>query len=159
MRPDKPAIVAALRAALSDELGALERVAAMSRDEAGSEETKSEGKYDTRATEASYLARGLAMRIAELRQIVAWFEVFDAERPMDPPVAQTGALLRLEGAPDELLFLAPVGGGRVSVAGLTVKIISPSSPLGAALAELEAGDAAEVETPRGQVTREILEIW
>ena len=159
MRPDKAAIVAALRAALSDELGALERVAAMSRDEAGSEETKSEGKYDTRATEASYLARGLAKRIAELRQIVAWFEVFDAERPVDPAVAQTGALVRLEGAADELLFLAPVGGGRVSVAGWSVTIISPSSPLGAALAELEAGDAAEVETPRGPVTREILGIW
>lgn len=159
MTPSKPAVVSALRHALAEELAALERVAAMSRDEAGSDETKSEGQYDTRATEASYLARGLAFRIAELRQIGAWFAVFDAGRPLDRPVVQTGALLRLEGGADELLFLAPVGGGRVKVGPWTVKIISPSSPLGQALAELEEGDAAEVDTPRGLVTREILGIW
>ncbi len=55
---DKNTVVEAFRTVLTEELSAVERVAAMARDEVSSEETKQEGKYDTRATEASYLARG-----------------------------------------------------------------------------------------------------
>ena len=64
---NKVAAIEAFRASLSTELDAVERVAAMARDEASSAETKQEGKYDTRATEASYLARGQAERIVALR--------------------------------------------------------------------------------------------
>lgn len=159
MVPSKPVIVQALRLALGDELEAMERVAAMSRDEAGSEETRSEGQYDTRATEASYLARGLAFRILELRRLVGWFDGFDAEAPLDPPSVQIGALVALGGGGDELLFMAPSGGGRVSAGGYQVRVISPSSPLGEALMTLERGDVLEVETPRGPLEREVLNIW
>lgn len=157
MPPPKAEILAALRARLGEELAALERVAAMSRDEATSEQTRAEGKYDTRATEASYLAHGLSLRIAELRQISAWFALGDAEAARTS--ASVGALVSLEGSATELLFLAPVGGGRVSAAGYTVTVISPASPLGRALAGLEAGDAVEVDTPRGTQVREILGVW
>ena len=51
--PPKADILLALRKTLADELATLERVAAMSRDEAISEETRSENDFDTRATEAS----------------------------------------------------------------------------------------------------------
>lgn len=158
MRPNKVEIINALRAGLADELASLERVAAMSREDAVSEESKSENEYDTRSTEASYLARGLGRRIKELRQVVAWFEVFDARKPLVPLVVQTGALVQLDGASEELLFLAPVGGGRYKAGPWTVQIVSPSSPLGEALCELAAGDEAEFDTPRGLVTREILSV-
>lgn len=156
MNPDKALIVQALYRSMAEELDSLERVAAMSRDEVGSDQTKAEGKYDTRSTEASYLARGLAFRIADLRQIVAWFALFESRKT---DVVEAGALLQLEGSGDELLFMAPVGGGRVRVGDWMIKIISPSAPLGEALAELKAGDEAEVETPRGIISREILGIW
>lgn len=159
MRPDKSEVIAALRRTLGEELAAMERVAAMSRDEAGSDETKSEGQYDTRATEASYLARGLAFRIVELRRLLGWFELFDPTKPLSPPSARIGALVALEDAGDELHFLAPMGGGRVQAGGQRVNVISPSSPLGAALIGLEAGDVVEVETPRGLMEREILGVW
>ena len=36
--------------------------------------------------------------------------------------------------------MAPIGGGRGSVDGTTVLVISPSAPLGEAMVELEADD-------------------
>ena len=64
----KDAIDALLKT-VSAELAALESIASEARDEATSSETKAEGKYDTRATEASYLARGQAWRIVELKRL------------------------------------------------------------------------------------------
>lgn len=157
MTPDKPLLLAAVRGALSTELAALERVAAQAVDEASNEETRSEGEYDTRATEASYLARGLAKRITALRQLVAWFGEFDPSKALASSGVQVGALVELDG--DELLFMAPAGGGIVEAGGKKVKLISRSSPLGAALLGLEVGDAVEVDTPRGVVEREIVGVW
>lgn len=153
--PTRVAVVAALRESLREELAAVESVAAMARDEVSSEETRSEGKYDTRATEASYLARGQAWRVAALRRQLAWAEVFDPERPLSPPVVQVGALVQLLGEREEWVFVAPVGGANLDVGGVTVKVISPASPLGQAISELEAGEAAEVDTPRGLVELEV----
>lgn len=151
----KDRVIQALRDKLASELQAVESVAAATRSEVGSDETRQEGKYDTRATEASYLARGQAWRIAELRQLVAWFGAVEA-RPMD--VARVGALVEIEGPRTELLFIAPVGGAKVQVDGRTVRVISTASPLGSALAELEEGDGFEVATPRGTVDYEVLSV-
>ena len=152
----KAEVVAALRKALREELESVERVAAMARDEATSDETRQEGKYDTRATEASYLARGQAWRVLELRQLVGWIERFDPTRPVT--VAGVGALIEAEGARRVLFLMAPIGGASVVVGGQKVRVISPSSPLGAAISDLEAGDVAEVDSPRGVTEYEILSI-
>lgn len=156
--PHRVAVIEALRATLSQELAAIERVAAMARDEASNSETKAEGKYDTRATEASYLARGQAWRVAELRRQVAWFHALDASRPLNPPVVQVGALVQVEGRRQEWMFVAPVGGTSVTVGEHMVRVISPSSPLGKAMGDLEAGDGFEVETPKGLLEYEVLEV-
>jgi transcription elongation GreA/GreB family factor len=156
MRPTKQAVVAALRETLNTERMAVEAVAAMARDEASSAETRAEGKYDTRATEASYLARGQAWRVAELRQLAAWYQLFDPSQPLHPPSAQVGALVEVDGPRRELLFIAPVGGGRVEVDGVSVRVISPSSPMGEGLLELEAGDEFEVEGAAGPIQYRIL---
>jgi len=156
MKPTKIEVVAALRAALRAELESVERVAAMARDEATSSETRSDGKYDTRSTEASYLARGQAWRVVELRQLVGWIERFDASRATE--VAQVGALIEAEGARRVLFLMAPIGGASVEVGGQKVRVISPSSPLGQAICDLEEGDVAEVESPRGVTEYAILSI-
>lgn len=154
--PDKAAVVAALRAALEAELAAVQAVAAMARDEVGSDQSKAEGKYDTRATEASYLARGQAWRIDELQRLHAWFEVLV---PSPRAVVEVGALVELVGPRRDLVFLAPVGGASAPVEGRTVRVISPSSPLGQAMAELQVGDGFEVDSPTGEVSWEIAGIW
>jgi transcription elongation GreA/GreB family factor len=154
--PDKTAVVACIQAELGTELEAFERVAAATRSEVGSDETRQEGQYDTRATEASYLARGQARRIAQLRRVMAWLEAFDPSLPLEPALVQVGALVALDGHRRELLFVAPVGGGRVQVGPHTVQIVSPSGPMGRAMAELELGDGFEVDSPRGVLDYEIV---
>jgi len=153
MLPDKSAVVAALNAQTRASLAGVEAVAEAARKDVGSDETRQEGKYDTRSTEASYLARGQAWRVAELRRLVAWYEAFQAS-PLD--VVQVGALVLLEG--DDAVFLAPVGGGSVQVDDRTIRIVSPSSPMGAALADLEAGDVLQFESPRGRVELEVIAV-
>lgn len=148
----------ALLQTVATELHALESIASEARDEATSSETKAEGKYDTRATEAAYLARGQSWRIVELKRLLAWFETFDSSRVLTDPVVQVGTLVEISGTRQELVFLAPIGGTRTEVGGRTLRVISPASPLGEAMVELEVGDAFEVESPRGQLAYEITAI-
>ena len=151
--------VEALVVRLREELDALERVAAVTREEVGSAETKQEGKYDTRSTEASYLARGQAWRIAELRQLLAWFGNLDVGVTFES--AEMGSLVvvqRDESDDEELLLVAPVGGLKTSVDGERVAVVSRSSPLGEALFGLCEGDDFEVESPRGPVPWELLSV-
>lgn len=150
----KTAVCQAILAELSTELEAVERVAAMARDEVSSAETKQEGKYDTRATEASYLARGQAWRVAELRRMVAWFRVFDAS--VGRTEIGVGSLVCLDGPRRTWVFVAPVGGPKVHVDGETVRLVSPRSPLGRAMADLEADDVFEVDGPKGRVGWEVV---
>ena len=112
----------------------VEAGASMATSEATHSEARSEGKYDTRSTEASYLARGQAERIAVLRRELAWFEAQLHESRVP--------LLQLwEGGAARWVLLAPVAGGRrVSVDGQEVVVVTPASPLGEALAEAEPGD-------------------
>jgi transcription elongation GreA/GreB family factor len=153
LQMNKTKIIAAIRTALVESLDAVERTAAMARDETTSGETRSEGKYDTRATEASYLARGQAKRIEDLRHQVAWFTQVGEGTPTTR--VGPGALVSLEGDQQDTVYLAPVGGTQVEVEGLVVRVISLASPLGKAMAGLTAGDGFEVETPRGRLDLEI----
>jgi transcription elongation GreA/GreB family factor len=147
--------ISAICLKVAAELEALESLASDARDEATSAETKTEGKYDTRATEASYLARGQAWRIVELRRLLAWLEFLEPNPDLGASVVQVGALVEISGARQELIFLAPIGGGKAEVDGHTVRVISPASPLGKAMTELEVGDAFEIESPRGTLEYEI----
>jgi len=164
MSPSRPPIakarvVATLLAQAQRELDGMEAVAEASRDEATNSETKAEGKYDTRATEASYLARGQAWRIVALRKQVAWLSSDAPLRDLPEPVVQVGALVTVSGTRTEVLFVAPIGGGRVDVDGHTVLVISPSAPLGEAMVELETEDTFEVDSPRGLLNYTITAIW
>ena len=101
---DRTIAIHAVMATLDEALDAVERTAAMARDEVASEETKPEGKYDTRATEASYLARGQAWRVAALRRLRAWFDTLDPNRA--PEVVTVGSLVSLSGPRAGWVFVA-----------------------------------------------------
>jgi transcription elongation GreA/GreB family factor len=111
------------------------------------EDAKSEGDKDMRATEASYVARGQAMRVEALDADVAKVaalrpRVFEAESPI-----ALGALVTIEerGA-KRLVLIAPAGGGiKLASAGQAVHVVTPSSPLGRALVGARAGDDVSLE--------------
>ena len=128
-------------------LEAAERAQAIATDEATSDESKAEGKYDTRATEASYLARGQPERVVQLRDLVVWYGSLDASRRLK--TVQLGALVGLDGEQPQVLFVGPVGGSRVTVEGVEIKTISLASPLGRALRGLSDGDELTYQTPSG----------
>jgi len=152
MNPSKTVAREALREAIQGELDAVERVAAMARDEVSSAETQQEGKYDTRATEASYLARGQAWRVAALRRLRAWFDL-PAPPVEEQGVIAVGSLTRLSrNGQATLVLVLPAGGATTELDGEVLRGISPQAPLGAALLGLEAGDVVEVETPGGVQT-------
>lgn len=152
---DRCEVVEALRAQLREELAAVAQITAMARDEATGGESRAEGKYDTRATEASYLAAGQGERLASTRQLAAWVSTLPLQ--LAPQAADVGVFvcIALDDRPQWVL-LAPDGGRSVTVGGTRVALVSERSPLGSILRGLEVGDGEEVESPGGVQEVEVL---
>ena len=153
---DKRALLAVLLSEVERDRDALMRRQRDTAAGATHEECRSEHAKDTRATEQSYLARGLAERVEALEQtarVLAGLEPTDFA-PSDP-VGVT-ALVRIEEEDGEgsdlpvIWWLLPVAGGRtLGFEGQTLRIVTPAAPLGRALIGLAAGDEASFRSPRG----------
>jgi transcription elongation GreA/GreB family factor len=159
--PDKPRLLEAIRTVVRDDLKALLRVTADARDEATGTESKAENQYDTRATEASYLAAGQGKRLLSLRALAEWLDQLDGAPVMS--VVGPGALVALvrDDGPPGWLLVCPSGisgGLTVEVDGTPVQVVSIDSPLGGVLDGLRAGDAEEVDTPRGAQVLEVVAV-
>jgi len=162
---DKSRLLGALRARVAADREALER---RQRDaQAGSthEESRAEHAKDTRATEQSYLARGLADRVEELARTAAALDALPLKRfAPDDPIAIT-ALVVLESEGDESecerqiwWLVAGAGGFELEESGVTVRTATPVSPVGRALLGLQTGDEGIWRTPRGERRFEVLEV-
>lgn len=140
----KIALKAELIEQLMLDLGTLERAQFAVQQAATHEEAKPENDKDTRALEQSYLARGQARRVLELRTALSRIEgmrlrAFSAGQPI-----ALGALVVVEaGDQRQSIFLAPEGGGRRLLAG-SVQVVTPESPLGRALLGKFVGDECTV---------------
>ncbi len=149
---DKAALKTELLAALTRTLDALEQAHADAAEGATHAEAKPENDKDTRAIEASYLARGQAMRVEALRTGVAALKAMPTTALSDDTV-MLGALVEVEEAESTLrFFLAPEGGGSKLARG-TVQVVTPSSPLGQAL--LGRGEGESFELTLGGRKREL----
>jgi hypothetical protein len=147
--PTRSDALAAIILALRESVATLEAQAASARDEATSDESKQESKYDTRAIEAGYLAGAQSRRmlavVSDLKRFVGLSSLSTESGIVDGPslvcVAKTGAQ-------PQYFFLGPGAAGlKVEVANSRVMVITPSAPLGKALLGAEVGD----ETPFGEV--------
>ncbi|MFZ9886880.1 MAG: GreA/GreB family elongation factor [Myxococcota bacterium] len=159
--PAKPAVLAALLRQLEQDLEAAKEAQRTVSEGATHEESRPENDKDTRALEASYLARGLAQRVADIAAALAAARGL-SERALAPgaPVG-AGTLVTLEDDEGELalVFLVPLGGGaRLQVAGHEVKVVSPHAPLGEALLGRHVGDDVELRTPRGPRELVVMEV-
>ena len=142
----------ALKVALIDELlqrvradlATLERAHQAAMEGATHTEAKPENDKDTRALEQSYLARGQARRVEDLRAALAALQGMPV-RVFSPEDAITlGVLVTVEEADKELkLLVAPHGGGARLLQG-SVQVVTPQSPLGEALVGKRRGDCCEV---------------
>lgn len=130
--------------ALKNELAQAEATYKKTREGATHEEAKPENDKDTRALEQSYLARGQASRVEDLRVAIADVEAMPIkDGPEDRPAA-LGVVLDVEDDEEKrtTYFMAPHGGGTKLQGG--VQVITPKAPLGRALLGKRAGDETEI---------------
>jgi transcription elongation GreA/GreB family factor len=145
-----------LRAAILEELKAelarQTKAAELARDEAISEESQPENKWDTHSQEAAYLAEGQARLVLEVGQSIALFQnlALPAFNPGDQ--IALGAVVGLQnGRETSWYFVGPRAGGiEVVVGGRKVLVVTPQSPLGRQLVGKRAGDEV---MPPGTVTQ------
>lgn len=134
----REAILQQLRA----ELALQTRAAELARDEAISEESRPENKWDTHSQEAAYLAEGQAKLASEVQASIELYSVLPmpAFGPYD--AIALGALVRLEaGGKVASYFLGPRAGGlELTSDGERILILTPLAPLGRLLVGKRAGD-------------------
>jgi len=118
---------------------------------ATADENIAENKYDTLGLEASYLAQGQAQRVAECEEDMAAYKSLKVEDFSEIKPISFGALIHVvdEQGLEQYLFLGPKAGGLSFryVDGpdqKDIKIITPSSPIGAALLKREVGEEIEL---------------
>jgi transcription elongation GreA/GreB family factor len=155
-RPSKADLKQELLAALQAQLTALELAHQATIAGATHAEAKPENDKDTRALEQTYLARGQAARVEEARLelLAAGGLVVKAAAP-NAPVALGCLAVVAQDDDEKMFYLAPAGGG-LALAGGKVQVLTPKSPLGAALLGKSAGDGAEVKLGGKLRTMEIL---
>lgn len=113
-------------------------------------EAKAETKWDTCGLEQSYLARGLAKQFETLAQQVEALRTFKPVSFADQPIG-FGALIEIEmDGHRDLFFLLDCGGGtEVTVDGREITVITPESPVGAALMGKVPGDRYSIGAGSG----------
>ncbi len=148
-RPDKQALIDALREKLVDELRTVRESQQAAQNGAIHEETRQEDPKDTRAIEAQYVARGFAERVEDLQASLAVLSRIrlDSFGPEDP--VGLSALVGIhDGDREKVYFVVPVAGGEtLDVESTTVLTLTPSSPLGAALCGKQVDDEIELQLP------------
>jgi transcription elongation GreA/GreB family factor len=141
----KQALKEELLRVLRAELSQGERAHESTREGATHEEAKPENDKDTRALEQSYLARGQAQRVEELRLAVAEVATMPLRAFAEGQPVALGALVSAdEDGATRVLFLAPHGGG-AALAGGQVQVVTPKSPLGRALLGKQSDDECVVQ--------------
>lgn len=142
---NKSALCAAILEQLRRDLATQTRAAELARDEAISEESRPENKWDTHSQEAAYLAEGQAKLAGEIGASIEIYSTLPLpDFGPDDPIA-LGAVVELGGAgaarPPACYFLGPRAGGiEVSVDGRTILVLTPQSPLGRQLLGKRVGD-------------------
>lgn len=140
---DKSVLRDAILRRLEADLALQTAAALTSRDEATSEESKPENKYDMHSQEAAYLAEGQARLVAELREALTHFATLPLPGFGPDDAIALGALITLTADGRAIrYFLGPRSGGtEVEVEGLSVLVITPASPLGRQVLGRKRGDS------------------
>lgn len=158
---DKKEIVAALQARLAATLESLTAAQKTVQSGATHPEARQEHPKDTRSTEAGYLARGLAERVETLRDGIRALALMPVRDFAAGDMASPGALVTIadDDGDEALYLLAPAGGGeKLQVAECSILVLTPQSPLGAAIAGKRCGDAVEVDLPSGRLRAEVTHV-
>jgi transcription elongation GreA/GreB family factor len=160
MTIDKSALRAAILRQLQADLALQTRAAQLARDEATSEESRAENKYDTRGQEAAYLAEGQARLAVEIEASIAAYSVLPLPVFGAGDRLALGAVVRLGDPPrDSWYFVGPHAGGlELNLGEKKILVITPLSPLGRQLLGKQVGDAVQAPGRGAAVSLRIAEI-
>lgn len=149
--PQKSALKEAVLAALVRQFDTLMAAASSARAGATDGESRSEGKYDTRSTEANYLADGQARQAELVGQGIASIEALEFRDFAAGEAAGMGALVEVKMGRERIWFLlAPAAGGlEVVVDGVEVTVVTPQAPLGGQL--MGARPGSKTKSPPAEV--------
>jgi transcription elongation GreA/GreB family factor len=131
-------------------------------DTATNNENIAENKYDTLALEASYLAQGQAQRVADCAQDLAAFQQLNSRAGASNSSVCLGALVLLRDLDDndKYIFYGPSAGGlKVQFAEKDIIVVTPGSPLGAAINHRAVGDDVGISIGNKVIEYEIVEIY
>lgn len=121
-----------------------------------SDDMKSEGKYDTRAIEAGYLASAKKARMTDLK--FQWDSLEKLEFSPKKTVS-VGSLMALEqDTKTRTIFVTPGTSVKIQIEDLMIEALSVDSPVIKEALGLEAGEVFSLETPQGEVDFEIIEL-
>lgn len=155
---NKKIILEKLLELLNKELKEVEGAAQSAKKMATADDLKSEGKYDTRAIEASYLAGAQLKRVEEIKLDIQMLEDIEL---VSSDKLQLGSLALIEfNGQSRYYFLTSTSGGTLlTIDGETILVISVFSPIGNEALGLQKNDQFEVETPKENRLYKILEVY
>ena len=132
---------------LRAELARQAEAAQSSRDEAISEESRAENKWDTHSQEAAYLAEGQAKIAADISASIEIYVTLPLPDAAPGDAIAIGSIVELA-APDgssAFYFLGPRAGGlEIETEGQHLLVLTPQSPLGRQLLGRRAGETVQV---------------
>jgi transcription elongation GreA/GreB family factor len=153
---------AAILRELQQELARQTRAAETSRDEAISEESRAENKWDTHSQEAAYLAEGQAKLALEIGTSIDLYNTLPLPDFAPGDAVALGALVEIGpagGGSPAWYFMGPRAGGlELVVEGRAILVLTPLSPLGRQLIGRHAGDAVHLAGREATAAQRIISV-
>ena len=130
---------------LNLDLSVLRKAAVETLTNSTSEQSKQEGKYDTRGIEASYLAQAQANKVLLLEENITKLQQISGDDMPDDAAISHGSMVILSTPDEDLSYILLPAGGGMSLAsqGLDFIVITPDSPIGSRLLGKHIGDTIE----------------
>lgn len=156
---EKRALYAQLAARVMQEYLTLLAAQKATQSAATHEEARPENDKDTRALEQSYLARGQAERVANLKADVDALSNLPIRGFDGQSKIALGAFVVAEdeNSEERYYLLAPAGAGEtLRCSKGETKVVTQKSPLGQALLGCQVGEDVEIRTPTGKRILSIL---
>jgi transcription elongation GreA/GreB family factor len=143
------------------ELARQTTAAEMARDEAISEESQPENKWDTHSQEAAYLAEGQSRLVTEIGASLNVYATVPLREFKSDEAIAIGAVVELESSDGKhtWYFLGPRAGGlELEYEGRSLLVVTPQSPLGRNLIGRRTGDQVQTGGRGAQATQRVVNV-
>ncbi|MFC4993160.1 transcription elongation factor [Rubritalea tangerina] len=145
MSDNKSDLIQQVITSLEADLDVLRKAAQETHSNSTDEQSKAEGKYDTRGLEASYLAEAQAGKVLQLEDHLRKLKQLDGNDYDDSAPIASGSMVILSSSDDDYGYmLLPAGGGMTLLSqGLEFTVVTPDSPIGSLILGKHVGNTID----------------